>query len=947
MIHSVNGYKMHLFAGARVLALFCGGAAFVNAHAQEAPSEPDVAEATTVASPAPAVSSEVEEIVVTASRVQRQGFEAPTPTTVLSSETLEKLGSTDIASALNQMPAFQADQNASRNPLGSSAGRRYVNLRNLGSQRTLVLMDGQRLPPSALTGQVDLNAVPQILIDRVDVVTGGASAQWGSDAVAGVVNMVTKKNLKGFLGDVSYGESSRGDNTERHIGLAYGTDFGGSDFHLVAGGEYVDNNGVGDMYTRDWGREEWGYVSVAGQLRVLPNVRRSNLATGGLINSGPLAGTTFDRNGQPRDFTYGSLVGAGTMQGGDGYADGDGQGTPLKVPVERGAGQVRLGWNVTPNTELFAQASYAGLEVQSYGPGPLDNVGAITIRSGNAYLPSSIQQYMTNQNLASFTMGRYWKDDVYNDADRLVRPLIRNENTTGTYTLGGAGKLGETWNWDAYSQYSRSVQNFYGDGYRLQARFFEAADAVFDPSGVIVCRSTLTNPGNGCVPVNLFGEGSVTPEAYNYFTADQHTKTIYSRSAFAANLRGEPISNWAGPISIATGVEYRSDDAELKQNDPFALARAYNFGNTQPISGDIEVTEGYIEAVVPLLADVPLVKSLDFNGAVRQAHYSTSGNITTWKAGLIYSLDDNLRLRTSWSRDIRAPNISELYTATSTGVSNIIDPRDSGNLTVTTISSGNQDLDPETANTKTAGVVLTPSFLPNFKLSIDYYDIKIEDVISSVGAQTIVNFCQSGAASYCSLVTYTSEETATVQLPFLNLAALQVKGWDLESAYHLNLGSVAESLAGSVDVNVFLTYQPTVIVDNGVTAVDRAGDMGTAATPYGGPKWKWNTLLTYSLDNFSTTLGFRYVGAGKRDVTYTEANIDDNSIESVVYTSLAVGYKLPQFSNGMELQLYGNVQNLTDVDPPVVPINSSGNPFNATFHDVVGRTYMAGLRARF
>ena len=940
MSHSVNGFKMHLFAGARVLAFFCGGVMALSAQAQD--SEGAEAQSDTP----------VEEIVVTASRVQRAGFEAPTPTTVLSAETLEKLGATDIASALNQMPAFQADQNASRNPLGSSAGRRYANLRNLGSQRTLVLMDGQRLPPSALTGQVDLNAVPTILIDRVDVVTGGASAQWGSDAVAGVINMVTKKNLQGFLSDVSYGISGQNDNEERHIGLAYGTDFGGSAFHLMAGGEFVDNDGVGDMYTRDWGREEWGYVSVGGQLRVLPNVRRSNLATGGLINSAAggntsLNGITFDQNGDPRRFVYGNLIGAGTMQGGEGYADGDGQGTPLKVPVERGAGQVRLSWDVAPNVQLFAQAAYATLTTESFGPGPLDNVGAITIRSDNAYLPQSIQQTMTSQNIASFTMGRYWKDDVYGDSDRLVRPAITNENDTGTYTLGGSGNFGETWGWDAYSQYSRSVQEFTGDGYRLNARFFEAVDAVFAPNGSIVCRSTLSNPTNGCVPVNVLGEGSVTPQAFAYFTADQFTKTVYSRVAHAANLRGEPLSTWAGPVSIATGLEYRNDKAELIQNDPNALARLYNFGNTQPIHGGINVTEGYFETVVPLLANAPFAKALDFNGAVRQAHYSTAGDITTWKLGLNYAMDDNLRFRTSWSQDIRAPNVSELYTATSTGVSNIIDPRDSGNLTVTTISSGNRDLEPEEAHTFTAGVVLTPEFVPGFKLSVDYYDIDIKGVISSVGAQTIVNFCQGGATSYCSLVTYTSEETATVQLPFLNLAALQVKGWDVEAAYGFNLGTISDSLAGKIDTNVFLTYQPTIIVDNGVTAVNRAGDMGTAATPYGGPKWKWNTLLTYSLDGFSTTLGLRYVGEGKRDVTYTEANIDNNKVKSVIYTSLALGYQLPAFDSGLKLQLYGNVQNLLDVDPPVVPINSSGNPFNATFHDVVGRTFMVGLRAQF
>jgi len=897
--------------------------------------------------------AELEEIVVTASRVQREGFVAPTPVTEVDSSMIEKLGSTNIADALNQMPAFQADQNASRNPLGSSAGRRYVNLRNLGSQRTLVLMDGQRLAPSALTGQVDLNSVPQILIDRVEVVTGGASAQWGSDAVAGVVNLFTKKRLQGFDVDLSYGESSQGDNEERRIGLAYGTDFGGSDFHLVMGGEYVDNDGVGDMYTRDWGREEWGLVSnpnygTDGQARtlVLPNVRRSVLAAGGLITSGPLAGTTFDENGQPRQFQYGDVVGSGTMSGGEGYALGDGQGTPLLPAIRRNASQVRLGWDLNDSTELFAQASYSGMKVDSLGPGPIDYSGSgLTIYSDNAYLPDSIRQAMLDQGIDSFTMGRYWKDDVYGDDARLSRPKTRSENTTQAYTLGGNGRFGEMWSWDAYGSYTRSEQNFYGYGYRLQSRFYEASDAVLDENGVAVCRSTLTDPDNGCVPVNLFGQGSVTPEAYDYFTANQHTETIYERTTAAATVNGMPFDSWAGPVSIAAGVEYRKDEAELKQNDPYALARMYNYGNTQPISGSVDVTEGFVETVVPLASGLPFMQALDFNGAVRLTDYSTSGMVTTWKAGLNYTINDNVRLRSSYSRDIRAPNISELYTATSTGTSNIINPETGGNLTVTTISSGNVDLDPEKANTMTVGFVLTPEFLPDFTLSMDYYDIDIKDVISSVGAQTIVNFCADGATSYCSLVTYNTEETATVQLPYLNLAALTVRGYDLEAQYRFGLDRISDRLGGNVSLNYFLTYQPDIVVDNGTSSVDRAGDMGSSSSPYGGPKVKWTGMATYSVDNISATVSLRYVGAGKKDVTYTADDISDNSVKSVTYTSLALGYDLPLESN--KVQLYGNVQNLFDKDPPVNPISSSGNPYNATFHDVIGRTYMVGVRASF
>ncbi len=914
------------------------------AHAQEA----QVTEA--------AAAEGEEEVTVTASRVNRKGFEAPTPTTMINADLIKVLGNTDMGSALSKMPSFQADQNSSRNPLGSSAGRVFVNLRNLGSQRTLVLMDGQRLAPSALTGQTDLNVVPVLLVDRVDVVTGGASAQWGSDAVAGVVNMITKKSLDGYLTDFSFGISDRNDNIEEHAGVAWGTDFAGDRGRFIIGGEWVSNGGVGDMYTRDWGREEWGLVSntawqTNGLARtlVLPNVRRNMLAAGGVITSGPFAGTTFGPDGQPRQFVYGSVNGGagGTQSGGDGYAEGDGQGTPLKPEADRGVVQFRVGYDITPDIELFAQMSANYLDVRSFGPGPIDYAGTgLIIRSGNPYIPTAMQNYMTANNIASFGLNRYWKDDVGNGTDRLSRPLTDTQTTGQNYILGAKGAFGDTWTWDAYAQYSTSLIKFTGYDYRVQAKFYEAVDAVLSPTGQIVCRSTLTNPGNGCVPVNVLGQNSVTPEAFDYFTSDQHTRTRIQRVVQAANMSGEPFSTWAGPVSVAFGLEHRFDKAGLEQEDPIALANGYNYGNTKPVGGSLEVTEGYLETVIPLLADVSFAKSLEFNGAVRFTNYSTSGNVTTWKAGLNYAFDDSLRFRVNLSRDIRAANISELYTAESFGSTNIINPATGGNLTATTITSGNTGLRPEESTTFSAGFAFTPDFLPEFKLSVDYYQIEIKDVISSVSAQTTVNYCYEGNAAYCALVTYTAPEIAIVRLPFLNLAGLDVKGVDVEAAYRFDLAELFADTPGSLSFAYYLTYQPKIEVDNGTSVVNRAGDMGVTATPYGGPKVKWSLYTTYELDAFSATFGVRFVGGGKYNVTYTSADISDNSIDSATYYSLALGYDLSGLTDS-DVQIYGSIQNLTDLDPPVDPINASGNPFNATFHDVIGRTYMVGVRARF
>ena len=896
-----------------------------------------------------------EEVVVTATRVQRSGFVAPTPTTVLNAQTLEKLIATDIGSALGKMPSFQTDQNVSTNPLGGGAGRRYANLRNLGSQRTLVLVDGQRVAPSALTGQTDLNGIPMIMLERVDVVTGGASAQWGSDAVAGVVNMITKKNVDTTNVDVSFGISDRNDNLEHRIAVVTGGSFDEERGRVVLGGEYVNNDGVEDMYSRSWGREEWGIVTNTGygtnglaRTLILPNVRRNLIAPGGLIVTGPLAGTTFDENGEPRQFVYGSVNGGagGSMSGGEGYAGSDGQGTPLKPGTERVAAHMRVGYDITPDIELFAKASYNYLDVSSLGPGPLDYSGTgLTIRQDNAYMSETLRDVMIANNIQSFSLARYWKDEI-NGSYRRSRPATSIVTEGGAFTLGGEGSIDDTWSFDVYAQFATNLQEFNGYGYRVNPNFRLATDAVVGPNGSIVCRSTLANPGNGCVPINLFGVNSVSDAAFDYVTADQYTRTRFTRTVQAANISGEPFENWAGPVSIAFGVEHRLDKASLENTDVLALTNAYNYGNTKPVGGSIEVTEGYFETVIPLLNDLDWAKNLEFNGAVRMTNYSTSGNVTTWKTGLNYAVNDMVRFRGSVSRDIRAANVSELYTAESRGSANIINPANSGNLTGTTISSGNPDLVPEESMTYTAGVVFTPDFAPGLKVSLDYYDIEIEDVISTVNAQAIVDFCYDGAQDFCDLIEYTSPETANIRVPFLNLAGLRVKGWDLETSYALDLADLFADAPGSLSFTYFLTYQSDIIVNNGTSTTNRAGDMGNTSAPYGGPKWKWNLLTTYSIDQFATTFGVRYVGGGSYNVTYAPDTISDNSIDSATYLSLSASYDFDAGDDNW-VQVYGTIDNLSDLDPRVIPLSTVGGPYNATFHDVVGRTYMVGMRASF
>jgi len=664
------------------------------------------------------------------------------------------------------------------------------------------------------------------------------------------------------------------------------------------------------------------------------------LVAPGIITSGPFAGTTFDENGQAVPFEYGEINGAGTMSGGQGYGTGNGAGVLLSVPVERSISQLRVSYDLTPTTEIYGIANFGYIHLNTRGASHGDNT-AVTILSGNPFIPAPLQAQMDELGVDSFGVSRFWRDDPRGNglgSSVDINTYTRNQY----YTLGANGVLAGDWRWDGYMQYAESEVQFQGDGIRINANYANALDAVRDENGTIVCRSTLTNPGDGCVPINLLGPDTITLDAWNYITGNQRYVTTYDRRSAAFNLNGTPFQTWAGDVSVATGLEYRKDKTELVQHDETALSNGYVFFNTKPIAGSIEVKEAYLESVIPLAANLRGMQGLDFTGAVRLTDYSTSGDVTTWKAGVNYTVNDAVRFRASLSRDIRAPNVSELFTSTSTGTTNIVNPETGGNLTVRTTTSGNIDLDPERSKTRTAGVVLTPDVPGDLRFSADYYDIDIRDVIASVSAQQIFNYCYEGAQEYCDLITPISQQEAAVRVLQMNLAQLRVKGWDFASSYGFYLPSVP----GRFSLNYYLTYQPTVIVDNGTSRVDRAGDMGTAAAPYGGPKTKWNALLTYGINNLSTTVGVRYVGAGKKNVTYTEDDISDNSVKSATYVMLSAAYDVP-LQDGKNLQFYGSVQNLLDKDPPVDPTSAEGAPYNATFHDVIGRSYMAGIRLRF
>ncbi|HET8750018.1 MAG TPA: TonB-dependent receptor, partial [Sphingomicrobium sp.] len=733
-------------------------------------------------------------IVITGTRLPA-GVRAPTPLTVVGSAAIEQRQPATIGEMLQQIPSFAGMDSPNTAGVNSRGGGQInPDLRGLGATRTLVLIDGRRHVPTASTGSVDLKVVPTLLVDRVEVVTGGASAAYGSDAVAGVVNIVLKDDLTGIEGSASGGISEHGDGKERRLSMAAGTHFAGGRGSLMGGFDYAKIGGIGTQLTRDWGRRDVGLITnpnfAANGLPnfiISPNVHSAITTPGGLIVSGPLRGLQFGPGGTISNYDFGQVFGS-TMIGGDGEHQNENLLALLGTPIEDFNALASAKFDVSDHVQLFAQLSGGKSDVGGASQESRDR-GNLVIHRDNAFLPQPVRDLMAADNLQTITIGR-----VSNDTGK-----IRLDRDDTTYeAAGGLTVHFGGWTADAYAQYGRNTYDLaFGPNNRKQDEFRQAVDAVVDPaSGNIVCRSTLTDPGNGCIPVNVFGDGSLTLNPFDNGTA--RFRLVTRQSVAAANLRGTPFSTWAGPVAFAAGAEYRRDSA-TGTSDPVSQRVNANgsiggwiLGNQLPERGVVKVFETYAEA------QAPLARGLSFNGAVRRTHYSLSGTVYTWKAGGIWDALPGLRFRATRSRDIRAPNIAELFENGGSSNTNVFDPVLGQSVQVREISAGNPDLKPEKADTLTAGAVVHPAFLPGFSASVDYYDIRIRDAIATLGAPTLAQGCFAGNQLFCRSITFNPDGTiAFITNTRLNLAEAATRGIDFEADYthsHVFGGSLSARL---------------------------------------------------------------------------------------------------------------------------------------------------------
>ncbi len=518
--------------------------------------------------------------------------------------------------------------------------------------------------------------------------------------------------------------------------------------------------------------------------------------------------------------------------------------------------------------------------------------------------------------------------------------------------VGFDGKIFEDWTWRAYYErgQARTRNTLFGNPHR--ARYNYAVDAVVNPAtGGIVCRETLAvnpNPTSlGCAPLNVFGNMVASQAAINYINdpgIEPREHFYITQDVGAVSIAGSPASLWAGPVDIVAGFEMRRDGIR-GATDSRSPNREFFAGNFSPFpKAAVNVKEGFGEINVPLAKDQSWARSLDLNGAIRVTDYSTSGTVVTWKAGLAYQATDEVRLRATRSRDIRAPTLSEFYAPGRFSSVNTFDPVKQVTALHFRSESGNTTLTPEKGDTTTIGGVYSPMWLEGFQASIDYYSIKVTDAILTPSVVVAVQGCFEGNQTYCN--TIQRDAAGNIDTVFsipVNVASEKISGIDMEASYSTSIGPGEASFRV---VGTYLLEQSTL--RNGLF-FDAAGSV-TAATPstiQGNPKLKLNANLNYNWDAYSFGLLVRMLGAAKMNAAWTATDVAEsvNKVPAQIYFGLNAAYDFDVL--GTQSNVFVSIQNLLDKDPPITPTVYTGGGALPNIYDAWGRMFRAGVRVKF
>jgi iron complex outermembrane receptor protein len=949
-------------------------------------------------------SEPLKEVVVTGTLIARKDYVSQSPIVTVQAETLQQSGPAGtIDAALSQLPQFTPTAGSGA-AFPNRLGQALLNLRGLGSNRMLILLDGRRIQPSAPDGSVDVNLLPSALIDSVETITGGASAVYGSDAITGVVNFKLLDHFNGFKASAQYNQPELGTGGSYNANFALGSPFAAGRGEAMLSLDYTKRgevkagqrpfyaisrtNGIIPLAVVNFGAApptQGAVDSVFGRYGFAPGSASATRQMGvnydaTLFTAAPATLPVINYKG-PLNDQFLNVKNAIINSAGTFY--------DIMFPLERENAFGRVSFDLTDATQVFATALYnhsvADVNNATVGLGQIASYNGV-VPVTNPFIPDDLRTLLASRRTpnASFNAS-YLLDSLPG-----VQFATTSDEVQGTLGANG-GLFGTAWKWNLYGTYGRTQtsQSINGFSYSAAQQLLMAPDG-----GASLCAGGF----------NIFGPPTAISASCLDFLADTGTtKALFEQQVVDGNVQGKVLELPAGELRAVIGADYRNNHFTSEPTANFVAGDVVPQGVLLPARGSQAVKEIYVETLVPLIKDVALVKALNLDLGYRFSDYSTSGGVSTYKADLDWTLVPSFTLRGGYSHAIRAPSLADVYTpaslisvtlgtpsATSTngdpcdvrssyrqganaaevralclaqGVpQSIIDSFTFTNNNVFPTSLGNTDLDPEEASTYTIGGVWRSTFesaLANdLQLSVDYYDIRVTDAIGIVPFLTTLSNCFNGDKAsnpaysseniFCGAITRNSlgQISQDSRSQTLNLASYRTNGVDLQADWRFGLGVLGlDDRYGSLSVNFLGTWLDKFVIQTFKTApaLDFAGSTQGSITNSVLPKWKSATTLTYRLESASLGLRWRYLSSVHDVSRVTTVGSTTPGVPAISYFDLN-GRWAPRFFS-QDIELRAGVSNLFDKGiPQVGPVTGTTDP---TTYDIIGRSYYLGVSARF
>lgn len=959
---------------------------------------------------------ELSEVLVTGTRITTPGVTSSSPILSVTSADIDQLQQPEIEKIFRILPiTLPSDGQNVNNGTGGAA---TISLRGLGAQRNLIMLDGKRLTPYSPAGAVDTQTIPTALIERIDIITGGASAVYGSDAISGAINFITKRNFEGVSINTDFSQTSESDGKIKSADVLLGTNMADGRGNIVIGLNYSNRDGVqlgarplgqlGIVTANGFGLSNFqnGIAPTApaagcgGPNSVLDGGSTTTLPTRVAIAGGPGLGQFRE------DGTLGANCGVFNFNPYNYY----------QTPQTRYGGSAIGHVEFNEHAEVYGRLSFTNTTVrQQIAPSgvfgsafwtPLANPFISAQARTEILRVANLGRTATNAAGAAaptvVTAGAFpnWRDLNSNgvvDAADDLRIVYRRrtvefgersstyDNTTWQFQIGARGDIMGGWDYDVSFQRGQADRDATAAGYTNVANIENAINAV----STTACRTG----GSSCVPINLFGGfGSITPAMTAYSAATALENQIYTQQIASASVAGPVMAlklpTAENPLSVSLGVEYREEFAETTPDECLKLAPASCLGgaggNTLPIKGGYNVKEIFGEAILPLINGVTGAQSLDLELGFRSSDYNITGSNETWKAGLSWRPLDSLLVRFMKQRAARAPSVGELFAPLTASLANAqIDPCSIANRAIsadlrarciatgmTTAQVGTvEDIvagqintfsgsdvqrppSPEQADTMTFGVVFTPTFggsINRAVFSLDYYDIDINQVIGTFGAQEVLDQCYiSGIQQSCDRIrrvggTLTLPGSG-IQLYTTNLDYFRAEGVEFAGTLGFDLGDIGQ-LTLQANVNKYLTQESQS--SSFAKVIDCNGYYGTqCGNPL--PEMRWTQRTSWSRGPFGVSLLWRHLGSTDIETPQTAGTFAQfRSIDAFNYFDLSASWN---YNDNFSVQV--SALNVTDEDPPVVGNEAgttsanNGNTFPSVY-DTLGRVYAVGFNVKF